>query len=268
MAHAHHSGGVLTMDVLAARSGLRDVNPALKASLSVLSLILCVSAADAVVGAAVAVSMLCTIWRLGKVSQHRLLHLLRLPLVFLAVSCVVILLEPGEHPGSLARMALGGFVLCVTQTSLTRALTLFFQALGAVCCLFFLSMTMPMPQLIELFRKCRLPEIMIELMYLIYRYLFVLLQAQRQMTAAAAARLGYNGLRRSVSTAGRISGALLASSFRRSSACYDAMLARGYDGKLAFLTSTPKLRARHALPAAGYLLLVGVLILFRKRGAF
>ena len=105
-------------------------------------------------------------------------------------------------------------------------------------------------------------------MYLIYRYLFVLLQAQRQMTAAAAARLGYNGLRRSVSTAGRISGALLASSFRRSSACYDAMLARGYDGKLAFLTSTPKLRARHALPAAGYLLLVGVLILFRKRGAF
>ena len=126
MAHAHHSGGVLTMDVLAARSALRDVSPALKASLSVLSLILCVSASDAVVGAAVAISMLYIIWRLGKVSLHRLLHLLQLPLVFLAVSCVVILLEPGEHPGSLARMTLGGLVLCVTQTSLTRALTLLF----------------------------------------------------------------------------------------------------------------------------------------------
>ena len=106
-----------------------------------------------------------------------------------------------------------------------------------------------MPQLIGVLRRCRLPELMIELMYLIYRYLFVLLGLQQQMTQAATVRLGYVNLRRSLSTAGRVSGGVLAASFRRSGACLDAMESRGYNGKLTFLSHTPKLRLRHALAA-------------------
>lgn len=266
MAHSHHTGGMLRMDVLAASSRLRRVSPAIKALLCILSLVLCVAAADAAVGAVVALSMAGIVCRLGGVRVREFLRLLRLPLVFLVVSCLVILIEPGAREHAAASLRLGRLVLCVTERSLASAVTLFFQALGAVCCLFFLSTTTPLPQLIELMRRCRLPEILIELMYLIYRYLFVLLQVQQQMTQAADARLGFRGLRRSVGTAGRISGALLASSFRRSSACYDAMLARGYDGKLAFLTAAPAFRLRHALCAAGYLLALGLLAALRKRG--
>ena len=84
------------------------------------------------------------------------------------------------------------------------------------------------------------------------------------MTVAAQARLGYSGVRRSLTTAGRISGCLLAASFRRSSLCYDAMEARGYDGRLAFLAHMPPLRAAHVMAAAAYLLALLVLILIRK----
>ena len=270
MAHGHHhhthTGGILTLDALAARSGLRGVSPGLKMVFSVGSLVLCVGAADTVVGAAVACSMAVIIWLLGKVPLDHLLRLLCLPLLFLTVSCLVILLECTRGPMGLWQLRLGGLWLCVTAQSLNRAVTLFFQAMGAVCCLYFLSTSTPMPQLIEVLRKCRLPELMIELMYLIYRYLFVLLEVQRQMTVAASARLGYDGWRRSLTTAGWISGGLLASSFRRSSACYDAMEARGYEGRLAFLCRTPKLRLCHVLAAAVYLLLLGLLILIRKRG--
>lgn len=270
MAHRHHhhthTGGILTLDALAARSGLRGVSPGLKTVFSVGSLLLCVGAADAVVGVAVACSMAAIIWLLGKVPLPRLLRLLRIPMLFLAVSCLVILLEFTRTPMGLWQLHLGGGWLCVTAQSLERAVTLFFQAMGAVCCLYFLSTTTPMPQLIEVLRKCHLPELMIELMYLIYRYLFVLLEVQQQMTVAASARLGYDGWRRSVTTAGKISGGLLASSFRRSSACYDAMEARGYEGRLAFLCHMPKLRLPHVLAAAAYLLLLGLLILIRKGG--
>ena len=270
MAHRHHhhthTEGILTLDALAARSGLRGVSPGLKTAFSVGSLLLCVGAADPVVGAAVACSMAAIIWLLGKVPLDRLLRLLRLPLLFLAVSCLVILMDFTKAPMGLWQLRLGGLWLCVTAQSLERAVTLFFQAMGAVCCLYFLSTSTPMPQLIEVLRKCRLPELMIELMYLIYRYLFVLLEVQRQMTVAASARLGYDGWRRSLTTAGKISGGLLASSFRRSSACYDAMEARGYEGRLAFLCRTPKLRLCHVLAAAAYLLMLGLLILIRKRG--
>ena len=105
-------------------------------------------------------------------------------------------------------------------------------------------------------------------MYLIYRYLFVLLDVQQKLTAAASARLGYAGTRRSVSTAGRVCGALLASSFRRSSLCYDAMEARDYNGRIAFLSRMPQLRWKHLLWASAYVLALLALILVRKGWIF
>ena len=73
-------------------------------------------------------------------------------------------------------------------------------------------------------------------------------------------RLGYHGLGRSVTTAGKIGGNLLAASFRRSRACYDAMEARCYDGRLSFLATVPPLKKRHLLAALGYLLVLGAWI--------
>ena len=262
--HSHHDGGFLMLDALAAHSGLRGVSPGLKTACSVGALLLCVGAADAVVGAAVALSMIVLIWRLGGVPLGRVLRLLRLPLVFLIVSCLVILLDFASEPIGIWQLSLGSTWLCVTRESLHRTVTLFFQAMGAVCCLYFLSTSTPMPQVIEVLRRCHVPELIIELMYLIYRYLFVLLQVQRQMTVAATARLGYAGVGRSISTAGRICGCLLAASFRRSSLCYDAMEARGYDGTLRFLTRTPPLRKKHVLGAAAYGLALLALIVARK----
>ena len=262
--HSHHHDGLLTLDALAAHSGLRGVSPGLKTAFSVCALLLCVGAADMVVGMTVALSMILLIWRLGKIHPGRIAHLLRLPLVFLVISCLVILLEFSRTPVGLWQLRLGESWICVTGPSLNRSVTLFFQAMGAVCCLYFLSTSTPMPQLIEVLRRCHLPELMIELMYLIYRYLFVLLEVQRQMTVAAQARLGYSGVRRSLTTAGRISGCLLAASFRRSSLCYDAMEARGYDGRLAFLAHMPPLRAGHVWVAAVYLLALMGLIFLRK----
>lgn len=262
--HSHHSSGMLMLDSLAAHSRLRNVSPAVKTAFSVAALILCVGAGDALVGIAVAVSMVLLMRLLGKVTMGQIFTLLRIPLLFLIVSCVVILLELSGEPLGIWRLPIGHRYLCVTESSLHRAVTLFFQAMGAVCCLYFLSSTTPMPQLIEVLRRCHVPELVIELMYLIYRYLFVLLEVQRQLTVAASARLGYCGVRRSVSTAGRISGTLLASSFRRSSQCFDAMESRGYDGKLTFLSHMPPFRWAHLLTAAAYVLALLGLILVRK----
>lgn len=262
--HSHHEGGFLMLDSLAAYSGLLGVSPGLKTVFSVGVLLLCVGAADPVVGISVALSMILLIWRLCGVPLSRVLRLLRLPLVFLTVSCLVILLNFTPEPVGIWHLSLGSNWLCITRESLRRTITLFFQAMGAVCCLYFLSTSTPIPQLIEVLRRCHVPELIIELMYLIYRYLFVLLQVQRQMTLAATARLGYAGFGQSISTAGRICGCLLAASFRRSSLCYDAMEARGYDGTLRFLTRTPPLRKKHVLGAAVYGLALLALIMVRK----
>ena len=64
---------------------------------------------------------------------------------------------------------------------------------------------------------------------------------------AAASRLGYAGPVRSLRTTGRVYGGLLAHSFRRAQACFDAMESRCYDGGIRFLTREKPVRAPHAL---------------------
>ena len=113
--HSHHDSGFLILDALAAYSGLRRVSPGLKTAFSVGTLLLCVGAADAVVGASVAISMLLLICRYGGVPLGRILRLLRLPLVFLMVSCLVILLDFAPEPIGIWRLSLGSTWLCVTR---------------------------------------------------------------------------------------------------------------------------------------------------------
>lgn len=262
--HPHHNGGMLMLDALAARSGLAGVSPVIKTLFSIITLVLCVCASDLVVGVAVALSMVLIMCLLGKVPVSEVFTLLRIPLLFLTVSCLVILLEVSRTPVGLWQLPLGHRYLCVTPFSLNRSVTLFFQSMGAVCCLYFLSTTTPMPQIMEVLRRCHVPELVMELMYLIYRYLFVLLDVQQKLTISASSRLGYSSLRRSVSTAGHISGTLLAASFRRSNQCFDAMESRGYDGKLRFLSHMPPMRRGHLLAAGAYVLGLALLICIRK----
>ena len=86
------------LDTLAAHNGLLSVSPMVKTASCVVCLVLCVSAADLAVGVFVAVSMVLIMRLLGKISLHKIFHLLRIPLVFLIVSCVIILLEPTQEP--------------------------------------------------------------------------------------------------------------------------------------------------------------------------
>ena len=170
MAHRHsHGSSMLMLDTLAAHSGLRNVSPGLKTGFCVLVLLLCVGASDTVMGIFVALSMVFFIVFLGKTPMCHIVRLLKIPLLFLCVSCLVILLEVVREPLGLWQLKVGSWWLCVTSESLHRAVTLFFQAMGAVCCLYALSSSTPMPQIIEVLRRCHVPELIIELMYLIYR---------------------------------------------------------------------------------------------------
>ena len=95
--------------------------------------------------------------------------------------------------------------------------------------------------------SARVPEVVGDLAVLIYRYIFILFATFRSMRDAAASRLGYAGPVRSLRTTGRVYGGLLAHSFRRAQACFDAMESRCYDGGIRFLTREKPVRAPHAL---------------------
>ena len=168
------------------------------------------------------------------------------PLGFLLLSCATMLVTPGTdgawHWASAAMPA-------VLRTAL-RSLAVLTAMLGLV-------LTTPMPDLLALLRRLRVPELLLDLMALCYRMLFVLRQAWDEGVTAQSARLGYGGWRRAWRSTGLLAGQMAVQVWQRAGALQAAADARGYDGRLRFLpTAYPHARRDNAIAiAAGALLL-------------
>ncbi|WP_130863024.1 cobalt ECF transporter T component CbiQ [Bacilliculturomica massiliensis] len=256
----HSHDGVLSIDIIAQRSRLCSVNPALKVCGCVGLLIFCVAADSVPVGVGLALAMLLLTVAAGGLPLHDYLALLALPAAFMLVSGLALLFSWEKSPVGVINLPLAGGWLSVTAAAQVRTLLVMAKALGAVSCLYLLSLSTPMTDIINVLRRARVPAVVVELMYLIYRYIFILLNMHRTMRDAAESRLGYDSYRQSLRTTGQIYGNLLALSFRKAGACFDAMESRCYDGEIRFLEQAKPLRPLHILTAAGLALLAAGLL--------
>jgi cobalt/nickel transport system permease protein len=141
--------------------------------------------------------------------------------------------------------------LMVTRASQLQAMHLICNAAASVSLLYLFGMTTPMPQIITALQKLHLPQVMIELMFLIYRYLFLLFETLSQMQKAAASRLGYRTATASWRSAKRIAASLMLQSFAKANASFDAMEARCYQGTLCFLNRQQRITAGQILAVCG-----------------
>ena len=89
---------------------------------------------------------------------------------------------------------------------------------------------------LEVLRKMRLPALLIELMMLIYRFIFLLLETASAIMTAQESRLGNRDYRTKVRSFGAMASTLFVQSMRRSDALYDALESRCYDGTIRVLS--------------------------------
>ncbi len=249
----HHThSGISSIDVLARRSALCKVAPALKVGCSLLVLMLCIAAQTALMPLTLTVVLCAVTIGIGGISWHDYLSKFSLPAVFLLLSTLALLWNFTPERGGLLDLPFFGGYLSILPTAQTAARLVLARALGAMSCLFFLSLSTPMPELLAVLRRAHVPAVVTDLAVLIYRYIFLLFATYHEMHAAAQSRLGFSGLRRSLRTTGQLYALLLANSFRKASACFDAMESRCCTGELRFLTRPKPIRVSHAL-FAGFL---------------
>ena len=76
--------------------------------------------------------------------------------------------------------------------------------MSALC---FISLTTPMTDIFIAFRQIRVPEAVIDLMMIIYRTIFILMDQVIQIYHAQVMRLGYSGYRESIQSFAMLCGA-------------------------------------------------------------
>lgn len=110
------------------------------------------------------------------------------------------------------------------------------RSLAALAALLGLVLTTPLPDLIALLRRLRVPDVLLDLMVLCYRMLFVFSTAIEETRTAQAARLGYSTPRRSLNSLGLLAAGLSVQVWQRARALHLAAESRCGSGTLRFLT--------------------------------
>ena len=122
-----------------------------------------------------------------------------------------------------------------TYDSILTAARLFFKSLASVSCLYFLTFNTPVFEVLSVLRKLKVPKLFVELMGLIYRFIFLLLDTANMIYISQNSRLGYSTLKTSFSSLGKLITTLFISSYKRSQDIYNAMESRCYDGDINLL---------------------------------
>ncbi len=237
----HKHEGYLTIDLLAQESRLNIVHQGMKFWSVLILLFLSLISRSPMIGLILSILMLILIVVVGGLDLREYLSLLCVPVSFLLVSGLALLFEYNLQPAGVINLPIFHGFLIVSRLSQQRAALVMARALGAISCLYLLSLTTTMSEIIGVLRRIHVPDIVIELMYLIYRYIFILLEMHRSMKDAAKSRLGFIDFSTGLRTTGHIYANLLARSYRKADANFNAMESRCYRGKIRFLENKKRL---------------------------
>jgi cobalt/nickel transport system permease protein len=115
------------------------------------------------------------------------------------------------------------------------ALRVSLRSLAALSCLFFLSMTTPVPQVLRVLRQMHMPPVFTEVSLVIYRDIWVFVDTVRSIRAAQSARLGYRDLRTSYRSLGMLVATLFGQTLQRAKAMESGLQARNWQGEIKVL---------------------------------
>lgn len=230
----HEHLGLLDVDSFAMKSKLKHIPGSHKLIFTIIVILTVVISLDALASLFVIITLsFLTIYYSG-VRPLYYFKMLKVPMAFIALSGIAFMLRPGVE-NSYFMFSAFGIPFSISKASQAAGVNLFSKAYGGLVTIYFLGLNTPMGDIITTLRKLRLPDLMIELMYLIYRYIFLLFDTFSSLNSTAALRGGYGDFSKTFKTSKLVATRLMNYSFLQAMDNYDAMESRLYGGKLQFL---------------------------------
>jgi cobalt ABC transporter, permease protein CbiQ len=250
----HKHGTWISIDYFAYASKLRNLNAAFKVILSLVTIFLCIGLNNSYVSLAVIIYTAYIVICLGGLSFHDYLSILTIPLTFILLSIIAIILNGSKYAIGDFHIYLGFGYIYTTFAMLKYGLALMLKIIASISALQFMILTTPSSEIITVIRKMHVPAAFADLMNMIYRYIFILLEVFAKMKNAAESRLGYRDFKTFCRTFGSVASNLLVLSLKKAGAYYDAMEARCYDGQLLFLEEEKNLSIQMVICASFFIL--------------
>ncbi|WP_374017718.1 cobalt ECF transporter T component CbiQ [Paenibacillus thiaminolyticus] len=188
---------MLTIDKYAYHNRWIGVPPYIKTSGYMLLLILSLSG-SAVLQAAICLLLVPLTMYVAKMKCRHYIKWFMLPFSFLLFSIISILISVSPSAdGLLWKVQAGSLYLGISDATMQAAAHVLFRSTACLACTLFFVLTVPVQQLIKVMRTIHIPVLLIELMVLIYRFIFIFIEEAAAIRHAQQLRFGYHGLKNS-----------------------------------------------------------------------
>ncbi|MEG4326844.1 cobalt ECF transporter T component CbiQ [Microcoleus sp. herbarium5] len=259
------------IDSLAYTNRLRGLPPSHKLSFAIALLILSL-VSGAIVQLSIGLWLAVWIVIYAGIPGKLYLRLLSLPLMFLLTSLPALALGAAELSQIQEiqwdiwqgwGISVGTFYLYVSRTGIYQVSLLFVRAFASTSCMYFILLTVPFTETLQILRQLRCPELVTELLLLMYRFIFSLLAIADELWIAQNSRCGYRTWKLGMRSLSILIGQLLQRTLENYRQVSLSLASRGFNGELRVWNSYPYKPSRRyifeALFGCTFLTLLNVL---------
>ncbi|NMG05920.1 cobalt ECF transporter T component CbiQ [Brasilonema sp. UFV-L1] len=133
---------------------------------------------------------------------------------------------------SVAGLSFGSYYVYISHKGIEQGLTILTRALASLSCLYFIMLTIPFSELLQILRRIGVPVLLTELLLLMYRFIFVFLNTTAELWTAQQSRGGYRTFRTGMKSLALLIGQLLKRTIENYRQVSLSLAARGFNGEL------------------------------------
>lgn len=214
----------------------RFIHPRDKMIFAIFTMLICLFSPQVIPSLTVLISMVFLTTVQAGVPGQSYCKLFSIPAGFILIGAITVCLSVTTNlTGFLWYIYINPYYIGITQAGISQAILLLAHSAGAASCLFFLALTTPLDDITCQLERWKVPYIIIEMMTLIYRFIFVFWELATTIHIAQAARLGHVDLKTSLRSLGYLISSLFINAINRAHSLYNALVARGYTVSLRVL---------------------------------
>lgn len=230
-----HSGEFNSVDTAAYRSPMLSWSPLAKLLLIISLLVLDVASKSIWMSVFTGIVGL-TLFMYGSLLRppKALMYLFLYAQLMIIISSIIFMIVT---PGATVASVKIGITVHFTDAGVDLATLIYVRATVALLILYSFAVSTPVPHLAEALRKIRAPDVFVEMMVLIYRYTFLLLETAESMHLAAECKFGYSGYRRSMGTMAKLAVGVFMRALDTAEKGEVALECRNYKGEFKSLSA-------------------------------
>ena len=241
------------LDSVAQLSAFRHINTGTKLILALGSLILCLISPTPVVPLISGIILSLALIIPGRTSPLLYGELLLGPAIFTVISILVLIFLLGGGDVIWQFNPVPWINLTITTGSVKQSVLVLCRVFGCSISLFFIALTTPMTDLFNGMKRIGVPIELIDLMMIIYRYIFIVYAQAVEIWQAQVMRLGYSRPGEAIHSFSMLCGMLFISSWSAGEDLIRAMDCRCYDGVFPVLDIAEPVQMRSLIPVLLYL---------------